>query len=112
MGLFRTVAVLGVGYVLGARAGRERYEQIATLAGKLWNSAAVKEGRAKVKETASQTFQRAANTAVANAKEAAAAAATKVKDATGLKMNGLDDLDTPRAEEIIVEPIEDFKTRN
>jgi hypothetical protein len=28
---------LGVGYVLGTRAGRERYEQIKQAAGKLWN---------------------------------------------------------------------------
>lgn len=27
----RTMAVFGVGYVLGTRAGRERYEQIAEL---------------------------------------------------------------------------------
>ncbi|CAN5373350.1 hypothetical protein BH09ACT6_BH09ACT6_26460 [soil metagenome] len=31
------VAGLGVGYVLGARAGRERYESIKRSAGKLWN---------------------------------------------------------------------------
>lgn len=29
---------LGVGYVLGARAGRERYDQISGAVGKLWNS--------------------------------------------------------------------------
>jgi hypothetical protein len=29
---------LGVGYVLGARAGRERYDQIADAVGKLWRS--------------------------------------------------------------------------
>ena len=28
---------LGVGYVLGTRAGRERYEQIKDAASKLWN---------------------------------------------------------------------------
>ena len=28
---------LAVGYVLGARAGRERYEEIKTTANKLWN---------------------------------------------------------------------------
>jgi hypothetical protein len=28
---------LGVGYVLGTRAGRERYEQIKTTVGRLWN---------------------------------------------------------------------------
>lgn len=29
---------LGVGYVLGARAGRERYDQITDAVGKLWKS--------------------------------------------------------------------------
>ena len=29
---------LGAGYVLGARAGRERYDQISGAVGKLWNS--------------------------------------------------------------------------
>ncbi len=28
---------LGLGYVLGTRAGRERYEQIKTAVGRLWN---------------------------------------------------------------------------
>lgn len=31
-------AGLATGYVLGARAGRERYDQIARQAGKVWNS--------------------------------------------------------------------------
>lgn len=32
------VVGFGVGYVLGARAGRERYEDIKRTAGKFWNS--------------------------------------------------------------------------
>lgn len=32
------VVGVGVGYVLGARAGRERYEEIKRAASKLWNS--------------------------------------------------------------------------
>ena len=31
------VAGVGIGYVLGARAGRERYEDIKRAAGRLWN---------------------------------------------------------------------------
>ena len=31
------VVGIGVGYVLGARAGRERYEDIKRMAGKFWN---------------------------------------------------------------------------
>jgi hypothetical protein len=32
------IAGLGVGYVLGTKAGRERYEQIAAVAGRFWGS--------------------------------------------------------------------------
>ncbi|MBT2502301.1 hypothetical protein [Curtobacterium sp. ISL-83] len=32
------VAGAALGYVLGSRAGRARYEQIKTLSGKIWNS--------------------------------------------------------------------------
>ena len=35
------LAGLGVGYVLGTRAGRERYEQIKAAAANLWNAPAV-----------------------------------------------------------------------
>jgi hypothetical protein len=35
------LAGLGVGYVLGTRAGRERYEQIKSAASNLWNAPAV-----------------------------------------------------------------------
>lgn len=35
------LAGLGVGYVLGTRAGRERYEQIKAAASNLWNAPAV-----------------------------------------------------------------------
>lgn len=35
---------LGVGYVLGTRAGRERYEQIRKGAEKIWNTPTVQEG--------------------------------------------------------------------
>lgn len=48
----------GVGYVLGARAGRERYDQIADQANKLWNDprvqTKVEEAKAKAPEMAQQ----------------------------------------------------------
>ncbi|WP_309068517.1 hypothetical protein [Microbacterium sp.] len=46
---------LGAGYVLGTRAGRERYEQIKTQALKIWNTDPVQEqvGRAKKLATSS-----------------------------------------------------------
>ena len=43
---------LGVGYVLGTRAGRERYEQIKTQWLKVWNLDPVQKQVSKVKEAA------------------------------------------------------------
>lgn len=43
---------LGVGYVLGTRAGRERYEQIRKGAEKIWNTPTVQEGVGTAKEFA------------------------------------------------------------
>lgn len=46
------VVGLAVGYVLGSRAGRERYEQIKTSWLKLWNAAPVQQQVGKVKGVA------------------------------------------------------------
>lgn len=46
------VVGLGVGYVLGTRAGRERYEQIRKAAESVWNTPAVQQGVSTVKEFA------------------------------------------------------------
>lgn len=46
------VAGLATGYVLGTRAGRERYEQIKAGAEKVWNTPAVQSGVEKVQEFA------------------------------------------------------------
>ncbi len=39
---------VGVGYILGAKAGRERYDQIAKAASTVWNAPLVKAGRNSV----------------------------------------------------------------
>lgn len=46
------VVGLGAGYVLGARAGRERYEQIRRAALNVWNQPAVQQGVETVKDFA------------------------------------------------------------
>lgn len=46
---------LAAGYVLGTRAGRERYEQIKTQAQKLWNLAPVQKQVAKAKGLAASS---------------------------------------------------------
>lgn len=43
---------LGIGYVLGTRAGRERYEQIKAQAMKVWNLDAVQDQVSKVQDFA------------------------------------------------------------
>jgi len=46
------VVGLGVGYVLGTRAGRERYEQMKSAAERVWNTPAVQQGVGTVKDFA------------------------------------------------------------
>ncbi|MCS5715926.1 YtxH domain-containing protein [Herbiconiux sp. CPCC 205716] len=46
------VVGLSTGYVLGTRAGRQRYEQIKAGADKVWNTPAVQSGVQKVQEFA------------------------------------------------------------
>jgi hypothetical protein len=52
MGKLTFIAGLAAGYVLGARAGRQRYEQIARTSGKVWNSGPVQKQVASAKEVA------------------------------------------------------------
>ena len=67
----KTTFLLGaaVGYVLGARAGRGRYEQIAAQASKWWGNPAVQDRVSTVQDAA-----------VGTAKSAAGKATTAVKD--------------------------------
>jgi hypothetical protein len=44
------VVGLGVGYVLGARAGRGRYEEIKDAVGKFWNDPRVQKQRTQAEE--------------------------------------------------------------
>ncbi|WP_200953322.1 YtxH domain-containing protein [Agromyces sp. Root81] len=48
------VVGLGIGYVLGTRAGRERYEQIRRAAEGVWNTPAVQQGVDTVKGFAAE----------------------------------------------------------
>ncbi len=56
----KTVLLGGfIGYVLGARAGRERYEQLSTLGKKLWNSRPVRSATDRASEAASAAYREA-----------------------------------------------------
>ncbi|MGQ7295528.1 hypothetical protein [Quadrisphaera sp. KR29] len=67
-----------IGYVLGARAGRERYDQIAASVSRLWNDPKVKSKVDQAQTTAVDT----AKSAAASAKDAASnsSALQSVKD--------------------------------
>ncbi|GAB7005759.1 hypothetical protein JCM18899A_32320 [Nocardioides sp. AN3] len=53
-GKLAVLAGVGVGYVLGAKAGRQRYEQIRTSATKLWQSPGVAQQRHKAVDLAKE----------------------------------------------------------
>ncbi len=71
---------LGVGYVLGTRAGRQRYEQIKAKADEVWNLEPVQEQVAKVKDFAASSAMKvpraAWNGAVKAAKSMTSSTAT------------------------------------
>lgn len=89
---------LGAGYVLGTRAGRQRYEQIKTKALKAWNLDPVQEqvGRAKKLATSSaMALPRAAWTGVVGVARAA------VKQGTpGTKLDAALDATRDAAEDV------------
>lgn len=111
MGLVKNLVLVGAGYVLGTRAGHERYEQIKNQATKIWESSTVQAGREKARETASETFNRASEAAAARARETFAAASEKVKNvAQDLRDRGSNNADAGfenEDTEIVVEALSD-----
>lgn len=65
------VAGLAAGYVLGAKAGRQRYEQIKTRASDLWNSPGVQERVEQVEEFVKEKAPDVAGFVSENAKKVA-----------------------------------------
>ena len=62
-GKFRMLVGFAAGYVLGSKAGRERYDQIMTQAKGLWERPEVQKMAAKGRETLNQGAQRGAGMA-------------------------------------------------
>jgi hypothetical protein len=69
---------LGAGYVLGAKAGQERYQQIVEAAGRLRENPGVQRLTGEVNKTVSVGKERVAETAAAKADQAKEAVASKV----------------------------------
>jgi hypothetical protein len=82
---------LGAGYVLGTRAGQERYQQIVEAASKLRENPSVQRLTGEVNKTVSVSKDRVAETAAAKAdqaKEAVASKADQAKEAVSSKVGG------------------------
>jgi hypothetical protein len=74
---------LGAGYVLGTKAGQERYQQIVDAAGRLRENPSVQRLTGEVNKTVSAGKDRVAETAAAKADQAKEAVSTKVGGNTG-----------------------------
>jgi len=81
------LAAGAVGYVLGARAGRERYDQIVTSAQRLWSNPKVQEASQQAqlyaREKAPEVGEKLSDAAV----DVAKAAAVKVTEVVGSSDN-------------------------
>ncbi|WP_174878646.1 protoporphyrinogen oxidase [Metallococcus carri] len=78
MGKLSFLAGFAAGYVVGARAGEERYEQIKLQAGKAWQHPAV---QSKVNDATAQIKQRGPEVAAAAGQAAIKGAGTAAKSA-------------------------------
>ena len=74
---------MGAGYVLGTKAGQERYQQIVDATSKLRENPGVQRLTGEVNKTVSVGKDRVAETAAAKADQAKEAVASKVGGNTG-----------------------------
>jgi hypothetical protein len=80
---------LGTGYVLGTKAGQERYQQIVDAAGRVRQNPSVQRLTGEVNKTVTAGKDRVAETAAARAdqaKETVAAKADQAKEAVSSKV--------------------------
>jgi hypothetical protein len=79
------VAAAAAGYVLGARAGRERYEQIKTGAQKIARDPRVRSASHKAQDAVASQAAHAAEVAKDKVTDAASTAADKVRRDTSIQ---------------------------
>lgn len=77
------LAAGGIGYVLGARAGRERYDQIAGMASKVKNDPRVQDAAHQAAETAKTQAPVVKDKVTSAASAAAGTVSDKVKSSGG-----------------------------
>lgn len=81
MSIIRTALLVGAGYILGTRAGRERYEQIKSYASNITDK--IKEaGSARAKNAAAGAFEQVKNAATTTAAHAAQTVKNKVNNSS------------------------------
>lgn len=73
---------LGAGYVLGARAGRQRYDQIAEKAKTVWRDPRVQEKAEQAQDMAKERAGQAGSVVKEKAEQAGSAVASKVSEKT------------------------------
>lgn len=78
------LAAGGIGYVLGARAGRERYEQIKVQAQKVARDPRVQDATQRAQDVAAAQATAAAGVVKDKVTDAASAAADKVRHETSI----------------------------
>lgn len=79
------LTAVGIGYVLGTRAGRGRYEQIKRQADKVWSADSVQNTAHKAQDTAMATASDVGHRVAETAKDVSGTVTDKVKGATGSK---------------------------
>ncbi|GEP37774.1 hypothetical protein NPS01_14370 [Nocardioides psychrotolerans] len=78
------LAAAGVGYVLGARAGRERYEQIKVQAQKVARNPKVQDAAQRAQDVAAEQAAVAAGVVKDKVSDVASTAADKVRKETSI----------------------------
>jgi hypothetical protein len=95
MGKLSFIAGLATGYVLGAKAGRHRYEQIRATSGKVWNSQPVQKQVESAKEVAKT---KAAPVVADMVADAARATGEKLRQGKTIASEAVSNNDTDKAE--------------
>ena len=96
-GKLAVLAGVGVGYVLGTRAGRERYEQMRAGARRLWQDPRVAQQRHKAVDVAKDQAAAAAHVAKDQAAAAKDAVSEKVHRSAGDSTQSVSANDLPDA---------------
>jgi len=79
------LAGMGAGYVLGARAGRERYDQIASKARDIWQAPAVQKKAAQAQDVVKEKAEKAEQAVKDKAEQAQETVKAKVGSDSGAR---------------------------